>query len=229
MEAEKKEIDILINGKSLQAMVHNQKGGRIDTFLKILEDIGFNPVIKDISYIKEKKKQYNFRGIASLTRSIRLGYTDDELKILRNSKLVDFIAIFANHPPYFTIESNKVAEPYYVRVLEEHYGNNKKGAPPIKIKVGEYEIVINNSCKIECDKETYIRMGDLDGNNRYFLCYCKKDGWPTALFIADSGFLCESNSNIPGPGLIGKSDNKKFICHWFKELKNECKKRNTKI
>jgi len=222
----KQMIDLLIDKKSLQVDYHLRQRpltpeGRIGTFLMILRNIGFNPIEENISSIKEEK--HNFRGIISLTRYNQAGYTDDELEILHNNKLIDFIAIFANHPPEFTEESNRVAQPYGIEILSEIWKDPSETGHYTRISAGNYNVTINSSCKIKCDSEKYIRIGHLDDDNKYFACYCKKEGFPTALFIADSGFLCESNSNTPGPGLIDKSDNKRFIWHWFKKLKSECK------
>ncbi len=224
-------MNVLIDKKSLQVIQHSKQKdstpeGRIGTFLMILRNVGFNPIEGDICDIK--KEQHNFRGVVSLTRfnlpDKRMGYSDDELKILRDTELIDFIAIFANHPPNLTKESNRIAQSYGIEILSEFWPNHYKIGHYTQINTDNCNVIINNCCKIRCDKEEYSRIGNLGDFNKYFTCYCKKEKLPTALFVADSGFLCESNSNTPGPGLIDKSDNIKFIRHWFKKLKNECEK-----
>ncbi|MBU1626966.1 hypothetical protein KKB18_06310, partial [bacterium] len=148
------------------------------------------------------------------------------------------LLVMSNHPP-FNEYDNPLARSFGFSFKSPTYPWHRGGYGLTNIKgqnLSSLEItqnlkqglIFNNSCRIKLDKDSEIDIlatlpEESDPLNIFAIAIDNTFGESSGrvVGVADSGFCGNDGTKSPGPGLIGKGDNIKFISNIFKWFKNK--------
>jgi hypothetical protein len=209
-------------------------GKRLEKFLSIVEkETGNTPTASKgkvdelrISLLKE------FDVLAILTRIYLL--SQKEISDIKEFvKKGGNLLLMSNHPPFCEFD-NPLAESFGFTFLSLTYPWHRGGYGLTTIKdenLRSHEItrnmkkgiIFNNSCRIKINEDSNMKIlatlpEEPEPNNIFAVVINKPFGKQSGnvVGIADSGFTGNDGTKSPGPGLIGKGDNIKFLSNIFR-------------
>jgi len=214
-------------------------GNRLKTFLRILEKETSNKPAPSEGKLGELQSSLlkEFDTLVILTRMFFLA--PEELDYIQEFvKNGGNLLMMSNHPPFNEFD-NPLAEIFGFSFQSPTYPWHRGGyglTNVISSNLLNHEItrdlnsglIFNNSCRIELEKKggnsILAKLPDEPAPLNNFAIamdkpYGKESGKIVA--VADSGFIGEDDTKNPGPGQIGKADNKKFITNIFMWLNHQ--------
>jgi len=219
--------------KKISKDVENSISRRLLSFLEIIESIKSFEIMMSPGILGEL--QFNcLKDVGILVIMTRLFFLsqeelqDIELFVKKGGNIL----LMSNHPPFnefdnplaekfgFTFESPTYPWHRGMHSLTTINANNLSKHPITKnLNKG---IVFNNSCRIRLLEDKGINIiaklpEENNVNNIFAIAIDKPFGCDSGRVVglADSGFIGNDDTNVPGPGQIGKGDNKKFIYNIF--------------
>ena len=214
-------------------------GLRLETFLSIVEkETGIKPVPSEgkvgelqTSILRE------FDTLVILTRMFFL--SPEELEDIKDFvKDGGNLLLMSNHPPFSEFD-NPLSEVFGFSFQSPTYPWHRGFYGLTNIispSKNTHEIMrglqsgvfINNSCRIELESKSGIDIlatfpDEPEPSNIFAIAIDKPYGVESGriVAVADSGFIGEDSTKNPGPGQMGKGNNKKFISNIFSWLNHQ--------